>query len=78
MAETVLTARLREAARARELPPPHLRQQIREQAGASRRDIADALRVSAAAVADYERGRRRPRTSVAARYADLLDALRRL
>jgi DNA-binding transcriptional regulator YiaG len=48
---------------------------IRERAGASQGEMAAAVRVSRAAVASWEQGRRIPRGATAVRYAKLLREL---
>lgn len=62
--------------RAAQLPPPDERRSIREQAGASLREVASALGVSATAVMRWERGERQIRRVHAIAYRQLLDALR--
>lgn len=59
------------------LPEPSLRRLVRERSGLSKRDVAEALGVSLAAVCRWENGRRYPRRAVAARYAELLNRLSR-
>lgn len=59
----------------RRLPGPAARRQLRVRAGLSQQDIADALHVTRAAVAQWEAGRRTPRR--AAEYLALLDWLAR-
>jgi transcriptional regulator with XRE-family HTH domain len=63
------------AARARMLLASGEARRIRERAGASRSDIADAIGVKPAAIAHWEAGIRRPRTASAARYGELLAEL---
>jgi transcriptional regulator with XRE-family HTH domain len=60
----------------RQLPPPAARRQLRERAGLSQRDIAQALGVTREAVALWELGARTPRPSTAGKYLVLLDRLR--
>jgi transcriptional regulator with XRE-family HTH domain len=60
----------------RQLPVPAERRRIRIAAGASLRDLANALGVSHAAVADWERGAT-PRGKRVA-YAALLEELKRM
>jgi transcriptional regulator with XRE-family HTH domain len=60
----------------RRLPPPEERRSIREQAGVSLRDVAEALGVSHTAVRSWECGRI-PREHRAS-YAQLLEELKRV
>jgi transcriptional regulator with XRE-family HTH domain len=59
----------------RELPSPKVCRMIREQAGLSQNDIADALGVSRVAVTRWENGARRPRGRLLRRYARLLEEI---
>lgn len=60
-----------------QLPPPAMRRAIRESAGASQREVAEALQVSRQTLIRWECGARSPRPESAARYASLLLALQR-
>lgn len=63
-------------AQARErLPTPEERRLLRERAGLSQADIAAALGVTRAAVAQWEAGRCRPRTEYLIPYLSILDRL---
>lgn len=73
MSESPLLERLRAK---RTLPPAYERRQLRERAGASLRDVANELGVSATAVIRWERGASPRRHSTA--YAGLLEEFKRL
>lgn len=51
-------------------------QRTRESAGLSQSDVARTIGVKRSTVSSWESGRRRPRDESAARYAELLRALR--
>jgi DNA-binding transcriptional regulator YiaG len=59
----------------RALPPPALRRQIREAAGLSRSELAEALNTKTTNVVAYELGRRSPRPELLARYVEILKRL---
>lgn len=67
-----------EIARARELLRSGRAQEIRENAGLSRAEIAADLGVDQSAIWRWERGKRAPRGNVAKRYAQLLHQLEQL
>lgn len=85
MTEQLATMPLLKRMRATRLPPPERRRYIREQAGASREDVARELerrgcrRVSEAAIRWWEKPRERggvdPRPAIAIAYGRLLDEL---
>lgn len=58
------------------LPSPGTRRSIREDAGVSLREAAQALGVTALTVQRWERGDARPRRQHAVEYRQFLDALR--
>lgn len=66
-----------QALRARRLPPPAIAKAIRAAAGATQADVAAELGVHRITVARWEQGERRPRGDLAARYAAVIDQLRR-
>jgi transcriptional regulator with XRE-family HTH domain len=59
----------------RRLPEPQLRRLIRQSAGISLADVADALGVTRSAVSRWETGDREPRDASVEAYADLLARL---
>lgn len=61
---------------AAQLPPPPQRRLIREVAGASLRDVAESLEVSATTVHRWEQGRATPRRRHAIAYSALLRQLK--
>jgi transcriptional regulator with XRE-family HTH domain len=61
----------------RRLPPPAKQRLIRELAGLSQEDIAQALGCTRMAVSLWESGRRTPRPPLLARYVALLDRIGR-
>lgn len=61
--------------RRRRLPPPEVRRLLRERAGLTQREIAEALDVSRVCVTRYETGARTPRGDELDRYLELLDRL---
>ncbi|HEX7126644.1 MAG TPA: helix-turn-helix transcriptional regulator [Thermodesulfobacteriota bacterium] len=63
------------ARRARRLPSPAARRQLRVQAGLTQLDIARALGVTRECVARWELGCRTPRGVLLDRYIELLDRL---
>jgi transcriptional regulator with XRE-family HTH domain len=72
------TEQLIERARARHsLPPPPVRRAVREQAGITRAEIAEALGVTRPMVTRYESGEREPRSERREVYAELLARLAR-
>jgi DNA-binding transcriptional regulator YiaG len=62
-------------ARRRRLPDPAIRRLLREQAGLSQDELAEALGVSRPTVTRWELGQRTPRGDLAERYAAALDLL---
>lgn len=69
---------LAERIQAAQLPPPSERRAIRENAGASLREVAEEVGVTASAVLHWERGDRAIRRRHAVAYRHVLDALREL
>lgn len=68
---------LAERARLRQtLPPARVRRAIREAAGVTQAEAAEALEVSRHTFIHWERGTRQPRREAAERYARLLQALK--
>ena len=67
-----------ELRRASRLPAPPMRRAIRETAGASQGQVADALHVDRVTVWRWEQGRRTPRGELRDRYVMLLEELRRM
>jgi DNA-binding XRE family transcriptional regulator len=61
----------------RSLPEPDDRRLIRERAGVSQHDVANALGVTRPTITRYEVGRRTPRGELAVEYARLLERLRK-
>lgn len=61
----------------RDLPSPTVRRLIREQAGLSQQDIAEALGATRAAVSRWESGQREPRGDLLVAYVTLLRRLKR-
>ena len=61
----------------RDLPGPALRGAIRQDAGLSQADVAEAIGVTRAAVSRWETGDRRPRGDLLIAYSELLQGLRR-
>jgi len=62
----------------RDLPGPALRRAIRQDAGLSQADVAEAIGgVTRAAVSRWETGDRRPRGGLLVAYSELLQGLRR-
>ncbi|MFJ7069866.1 helix-turn-helix domain-containing protein [Streptomyces sp. NPDC101115] len=73
-----ITERINSRMRLRsDLPEPDERRQIREAAGLSQQEIADALGVSRSAIAQWEQGVRYPRERYRAAYAEALDAMKK-
>lgn len=68
-----LSERLRSVAR---LPKPPMCRAIRESAGASQAQVAEALAVDRVTVWRWEHGQRAPRGELRERYAALLEELR--
>jgi transcriptional regulator with XRE-family HTH domain len=62
---------------AQRLPDPDVAKMIRVTAGVSQRRLAEELGVHPMTVLRWEAGTRRPRGDMRARYARLLDMLRR-
>lgn len=58
------------------LPQPDERRRLREDAGLSQQDIADAVGSTRAAVGHWETGFRSPRGRLLANYVDVLRVLR--
>lgn len=58
------------------LPPPSLRRAIRENAGVSQQDVADALGCHRETVSRWETGERSPTGDLLAAYVALLGELR--
>ena len=59
----------------RRLPEPAIRRLLRERAGLSQAEIAEALGVTSSAVSRWETGRRMPRGARGSAYAELLERL---
>lgn len=59
-----------------DLPQPDERRRLREAAGLSQQDIADAIGATRAAVGHWETGLRSPRGRLLADYVDVLRVLR--
>lgn len=68
---TIIDATIR-----RRLPTPALARAIREAAGATQAELAEALGVDQSTVARWESGVRRPGPDKAEQYLAVLDALR--
>ena len=62
-------------ARRRRLPDPAIRRLLRERAGLSQRELAEALGVSRPTVTRWELGQRVPQGDLAERYAAALERL---
>ncbi|MFF6939986.1 helix-turn-helix domain-containing protein [Streptomyces lavendulae] len=60
----------------RDLPNPEQRRALRESAGLSQQELANAIGVTHQAVSHWEAGIRTPRGAVLDRYVDALRALR--
>ena len=73
--DTYLNEAIKSAQDRRRLPEPAVRRMIREQAGISQADVAQAIGVGRAAVARWEAGTRTPRRGVLHRYLEVLDQL---
>lgn len=58
------------------LPSPAQRRALREAAGLSQQELADAIGVSQGAIQHWELGRRTPRGKLLDRYVEALTALR--
>lgn len=67
---------LADRVRASQLPPPLERVKIRQESGASLRDLAEELGVSPMTVLRWEQGRSKPRMRRAIAYRRLLDELK--
>lgn len=59
----------------RDLPTPALRRALREAAGLSQQEMAEAVGASRAAVGYWENGQRCPRGALLDRYVEALNAL---
>jgi transcriptional regulator with XRE-family HTH domain len=66
---------LADARRRAALPEPPLRRLLRERAGLSQAEVAEALGVSRPAVTRWESGQREPRSAVRVAYVELLERL---
>ncbi len=66
------------AERHRSLPTPRMRQHLREQAGLTRRQIAEALGVTPTTVGRWEKGNRNPRGDDFNNYLEVLERLAEL
>ena len=66
---------LAETIRAAQLPAPAIRRSIRENAGATRREVADELGVTPLTVSRWESGTSEPRRERAIAYRRVLDSL---
>lgn len=66
---------LSRSAKRRSLPDPSMRQQIREGAGLTQREVAEVLGVTRVTVARWEGGVRMPRGRHLDDYVDLLERL---
>ncbi|WP_328757491.1 helix-turn-helix transcriptional regulator [Streptomyces sp. NBC_00271] len=76
MPETV-AEKIRSRLRVRlELPQPDERRALREAAGLTQEDIAEALGVTRAAVGHWETGARSPRGRLLTEYVDVIRVLR--
>jgi len=64
------------ARRRRRLAPPGMRRMLREQAGLTQDELAQAIGVTRAAISRWEAGTRQPSRRVVDRYLDALDRLR--
>jgi DNA-binding transcriptional regulator YiaG len=60
----------------RELPTPEECREIRENAGLSQQEVADAVGVAKATISHWEAGARTPRGVLRIRYAEAIRALR--
>ena len=72
---TTLDDLLARRERLRRLPEPRIRRLLRERAGLSQDELAEALGVSRPAVTRWELSQRTPRGDLAERYAVALDRL---
>jgi DNA-binding transcriptional regulator YiaG len=70
-----ITALVQRVQARRRLPSPPARRLLREQAGLSQQDVADALGVTRTAVSLWEAGDREPRPAHRERYLELLDRI---
>lgn len=68
---------LRRARQRRHLPPPPVRQMLRQQLGLSQREVAELLDVTRVSVSRWETGERTPRGELLLRYLELLGRLAR-
>lgn len=59
-----------------ELPSPSERRKLRDTAGLTQQELADAIGVTRAAISQWEAGTRTPRGSLLDRYVDAIRALR--
>jgi len=60
----------------RELPPPAVRRQLRENANLPQEDIAKAVGVTRGCISHWEAGIREPKGQLLDRYVEVLQALR--
>lgn len=66
---------LKEKARQRQLPPPHVARAIRLRARITQAELAEALGVAQPTIAHWEAGRKKPSPAHAGEYAAALDAM---
>lgn len=66
---------IRSRLRVRELPAPSECREIREAAGLSQQEMADAISVTKATISHWESGLRNPRGALRARYAEAIRTL---
>lgn len=77
MTATTITDQLRARMQMRQdIPAPKECRRIRKAAGLTLRDVAKALGTTHGAVGFWERGERKPRPEMRARYLEALDAMR--
>ncbi|MFD6133522.1 helix-turn-helix domain-containing protein [Streptomyces diastaticus] len=73
-----VAALLEEARRRKTMPPPAERQRLREAAGLTRGQVAEACQVGRQTIANWEEGKTIPQPPGATAYARLLDGLKEL